>query len=105
VANIAKSAGTLFPTAIPALTGSAAPLDNWDMSLFKNLSIKERFRAQLRLEAFNAFNQTEWGTFNTAIQFNKAGKVINLPTQLGGTGGRFGFGRENSIRANSQRIL
>ena len=80
-------------------------LENWDMSLFKNVSIKEKARIQLRLEAYNVFNHTEWGTFNTAITFNSAGKIINLPTQLGGTGGRLGFGAENSIRANSQRIL
>ncbi|MBV8818694.1 MAG: TonB-dependent receptor, partial [Acidobacteriaceae bacterium] len=29
---------------------------NWDMSLFKNFVIKERFKAQYRLEALNAFN-------------------------------------------------
>jgi len=75
------------------------------MSLFKNVSIKERVRAQLRLEAFNAFNHTEWGSFNSSITFNAAGTIINLPTQLGGTGGRLGFGAENSIRSNSQRIL
>jgi len=81
-------------------------LNNWDMSLFKNISIKEnRARIQLRLEAFNAPNHTEWGAFNTSIVFNSAGKVINLPTQLGGTGGRFGFGAENVIRSGSQRIL
>jgi hypothetical protein len=80
-------------------------LQNWDMSLFKNVSIKERARVQLRLEAFNAFNHAEWGTFNTTLQFNTAGQVVNLPTQLGGTGGRLGFGALNSIRANSQRIL
>jgi hypothetical protein len=51
------------------------------------------------------FNHTEWGTFNTAITFNAAGSVIDLPAQLGGTGGRLGFGALNSIRANSQRIL
>ena len=80
-------------------------LENWDMSLFKNISIKEKARIQLRLEAFNAFNHTEWGSFNSTITFNSAGKVINLPTQLGGTGGRLGFGAENSIRAGSNRIL
>jgi hypothetical protein len=80
-------------------------LENFDMSLFKNVSIKERARIQLRLEAFNAINHTEWGAFNTAITFNSAGQIINLPTQLGGTGGRFGFGAENTIRAGSQRIL
>ena len=80
-------------------------LQNWDMSLFKNVSIKERIRVQLRLEAFNAFNHTEWGSFNNTITFNAAGQIANLPTQLGGTGGRLGFGALNSIRTNSQRIL
>ena len=80
-------------------------LDNWDMSLFKNISIKEKAHIQLRLEAFNAFNHTEWGAFNTSLQFNTAGQIVNLPTQLGGAGGRFGFGADNTIRANSQRIL
>jgi hypothetical protein len=75
-------------------------LENWDMSLFKNVSIKEgRARIQLRLEAFNAFNHTEWGSFVSSITFNSAGKIANLPTQLGGTGGRFAFGALNSIRA------
>ena len=32
-------------------------------------------------------------------------QIINLPTQLGGTGGRFGFGAENTVRTGSQRIL
>ncbi len=80
-------------------------LENWDMSLFKNISIKERARAQLRLEAYNVFNHTEWATFNSSITFNSTGQIINLPTQLGGTGGRLGFGALNSLRANSQRIL
>ena len=84
---------------------------NWDMSLFKTISLKERARLQLRLEAFNAFNHTEWGAttggngINAAAQFNAAGQIVNLPSQFGGTGGRFGFGAENTIRANSQRIL
>lgn len=80
-------------------------LQQWDMSLFKNISIKEKARLQLRLEAYNAFNHTEWGGVNSTITFNSAGKIINLPTQLGGTGGRFGFGALNSVRLNSQRIL
>ena len=81
-------------------------LQNWDMSLFKNVSIKEgRAHIQLRLEAYNAFNHAEWGSFNSSILFNAAGKIGNLPTQLGGTGGRLGFGALNSVRLNSQRIL
>jgi hypothetical protein len=81
-------------------------LQNWDMSLFKNIRIKEdKAKIQLRLEAYNAFNHTEWGTVASSITFNSTGQIINLPTQLGGTGGRFGFGSLNGIRANSQRIL
>ena len=29
---------------------------NWDLSLFKNATIHEQFKAQFRLEALNAFN-------------------------------------------------
>ncbi len=80
-------------------------INQWDMSLFKNVAIKERLRVQLRLEAYNAFNHTEWGGINSTILFNSAGKIINLPSQFGGTGGRYGFGAESSLRASSQRIL
>jgi hypothetical protein len=81
-------------------------LQNWDMSLFKNILLKEgRAHLELRLEAYNAFNHAEFGSFNSTITFNAAGQVANLPTQLGGTGGRLGFGALNSIRAGSQRIL
>ena len=81
-------------------------LDQWDMNLFKNVQIGEKGpRAQLRLEAYNAFNHTEWATVNSTAVFDASGKIINLPTQLGGTGGRLGFGALNSVRANSQRIL
>jgi len=31
-------------------------MQNWDMSLFKNIPMGERYSIQLRLEAFNAFN-------------------------------------------------
>src|SRR5713101_3325410 len=75
------------------------------LNLFKNIQIREKARIQLRLEAYNAFNHTEWGSFNSSIVFNATGKLINLPTQLGGTGGRLGFGALNSIRLNSQRIV
>ena len=81
-------------------------LQNWDMNLFKNVSFGEkRPSIQLRLEAFNAFNHTEWGSVNTVAQFNAAGKIANLPAQLGGTGGRFGFGALSAVRTNSQRIV
>jgi hypothetical protein len=35
-------------------------ISNWDVSLFKNISIREKMRLQMRLESFNAFNHTQW---------------------------------------------
>ena len=81
-------------------------LHQWDMSIFKNIKLGEGDRRlQLRLEGYNVFNHTQWGTVNAVANFNAAGVVTNLPTQLGGAGGRFGFGALNAVRANSQRIL
>jgi hypothetical protein len=68
-------------------------VNNWDLSLFKKFAIGEERRfLQLRLEMFNAFNHTQWNLVNSAAQFDATGKIINLPTALGGGGGRFGFG-------------
>jgi hypothetical protein len=47
---------------------------------------------QLRVEMFNAFNHPEFNGWNTGATFNQAGQITNLPTALGGSGGRFGFG-------------
>ena len=71
------------------------------MSLYKRVNVTEKAYAQLRLEAFNAFNHPQFASANSTIVFNSAGQVINLPSQLGGTGGRFGFGALNATRANS----
>ena len=66
---------------------------NWDVSIFKNVPIHgESMKLQLRVEMFNAFNHPEFNGWNTGATFNQAGQVTNLPTALGGTGGRFGFG-------------
>ncbi|HLI85650.1 MAG TPA: carboxypeptidase regulatory-like domain-containing protein [Bryobacteraceae bacterium] len=100
----------------PAAVGSVADdsgintlrgpgINQWDMALYKRVNFTERAYAQLRLEAFNALNHPEFASFNSTIVFNSAGQIINLPSQLGGTGGRFGFGALNATRANSNRIL
>ena len=81
-------------------------LNQWDMSIFKNISLGEGDRRlQLRLETYNVFNHTQWGSVNTTANFNAAGVITNTPTQLGGTGGRLGFGALSAVRANTQRIL
>ena len=90
--------------ALPAVKGSAGfdsaprsirrPGDNdFDISIFKNIPLpREGMKIQLRVEMFNAFNHARFNDFNRSAQFNAAGQLINTPSALGGTGGRFGFG-------------
>ncbi|MEO5926951.1 MAG: carboxypeptidase-like regulatory domain-containing protein [Bryobacteraceae bacterium] len=81
----------------------------WDASVFKKIIFTESRYIQLRLEAYNLFNHTQWSGFNSAATFNSTtGAITNLPAQAGGAAntGRFsGFGALNNVRANSQRIL
>lgn len=58
-------------------------INNWDMSLFKNMPFLEgRLRAQLRAEAYNLFNHTQFTAVNTSATFN--------PTTGAQTNGIFG---------------
>lgn len=75
-------------------------IDNWDISLFKNISLGADSRfIQLRVEMFNAPNHTQFTDFNRTVQFNRTtGAITNLPTALGGGGGTYGFGAITGAR-------
>ncbi len=45
----------------------AAGINNWDISIFKNFPIGERFRLQYRAEFYNAWNHTQWDGFRTGF--------------------------------------
>ena len=45
------------------------------MTLSKMLYIKERFRAELRWEAFNALNRVVWGNPATNVSAANFGKI------------------------------
>jgi len=58
--------------------------NNWDLSLFKNITIHERLQMQFRLETFNTWNHTQWRDINTGCSDTLgAGDVC-------GTTGNFG---------------
>ncbi|MDE3164984.1 MAG: hypothetical protein KGN36_04185, partial [Acidobacteriota bacterium] len=51
--------------------------NNFDLSFFKNIPIKERAHFQLRWEMYNAFNHTQFSGFNSSARFDAAGNQIN----------------------------
>jgi hypothetical protein len=52
-------------------------VNNWDLSLYRNIKISEHATTQLRLETYNTFNHTQWSSYNTSLQFNSAGTMVN----------------------------
>jgi len=60
-------------------------VSNFDISVFKNTSITETVKVQLRAEAFNAFNRVQFGVPNTSINSTAFGVISsqqNLPRNL-----------------------
>ena len=59
--------------------------NNWNMSMFKNFSITEAMRFELRIESFNTFNHTQFNaigaTYTSQNQFGKPTSVWD-PRQL-----------------------
>src|SRR5690348_8916188 len=51
----------------PATQFRGPGVNNWNTSLFKNFIIHERFRFQLRGEAYNTFNHTQYSGVGTSI--------------------------------------
>jgi hypothetical protein len=50
---------------------------NWDMSLFKNVEIKERLKAQFRFEALNAMNSPLFYGPNVSYRSSTFGKITS----------------------------
>jgi len=52
-------------------------INNWDIAVFKNIPIKERFKFQFRAELYNAFNHTQFSAFDSTARFDASGNQIN----------------------------
>ena len=50
--------------------------NNFDISMFKNFRINERFRTQFRAEAYNIFNHTQFSSVDNTIRFNNTAGVV-----------------------------
>jgi hypothetical protein len=61
------------PRLMPDLRGPG--VDNFDISVFKNTRIAERYQVQFRVESFNAFNRIQFGIPNTNINSTAFGVI------------------------------
>jgi hypothetical protein len=68
--------GTLGNAAKCVLRGPGT--NNWDLGLYKNMYVKERYRFQLCWETYNGFNHTQFTSVDTTAQFNPAGQQTNV---------------------------
>jgi hypothetical protein len=55
-------------------------INQWDISLYKNTKITERFSAQLRVETFNTFNHTQWATVSGGINAPNPSTAVTVST-------------------------
>jgi hypothetical protein len=68
--------GTIGTAQNPLFRGPGS--NNWDISLFKNFKFWERVNLQFRCEMYNAWNHTQFSSFDTAARFNPAtGAQVN----------------------------
>ena len=58
---------------------------NADMSIFKNVTFKERYTAQFRVDAFNAFNHINFGNPNGSVESGGGIGGGPFPSGIGGT--------------------
>ena len=85
-----RSFGRWFATENVALPGKLDPgnapkdvfrgpgINNWEVSLFKNIPLgSEQRRLQFRWEMYNVFNHTQFAGVTTAARFNAQGQQIN----------------------------
>ncbi len=84
-AAFSESAEYTFGNAPRTLSLRGPGFENWNISLFKNILIKEKVNIQLRLETFNTFNTPEFAGPNTAFGSANFGAITsqaNFPRYL-----------------------
>ena len=73
------------------------PINAWDISLSKEIRIKERAKVELRLDTFNTLNHTQFDVINSTLTV--ASLTNPTPTNLAAeTGNKTGFGAVTAVR-------
>jgi hypothetical protein len=51
--------------------------NNWDLSLYRTIRLKERKTMQVRFETYNTFNHTQFSSLSTSARFDTAGAQVD----------------------------
>lgn len=85
----APAVGTVGNSARYTMRGPG--INNFDIAILKNFAIREPMRLQFRCELYNAFNHTQFSSFDTTARFDPQGRQVNTR-----------FGEFNSARLPRQ---
>ena len=61
----------------PSVVVRGPGMNNWNMALFRNIKAGDRAHLQVRVEAYNVFNTTQFSNVDTTPKFDAAGNQVN----------------------------
>ncbi len=76
VTNLAGVLNVLARGNTPKTFARGPGINNTDLALFKNIHLTEKLRTQLRFEAYNVFNHTQFSTVGTTAQWDQSGAQV-----------------------------
>jgi hypothetical protein len=56
--------------------------NNWDLSMYRNIHLRERVILQLRFESYNTFNHTQFSSIDPTMRFDSTAKQVNTAFDL-----------------------
>jgi hypothetical protein len=51
---------------------------NWDISMYKTVTLTEKLKGELRVESYNTFNHTQYSGVDTAVKFQDRNSTTNI---------------------------
>jgi hypothetical protein len=94
----APTMGTLGNAAKYVLRGPGR--NNWDISMFKDFRVTERFRASFRCESYNTFNHTQFSSLDLAAKFDNTTGAQISPTFGNVTGAQLARRMQLALRVS-----
>jgi len=77
VTNLAGVLQVLARGNTPKTFARGPGIANTDLAMFKNFKVRENLTTQLRIEAYNVFNHTQFNAVGTTAQWDQSGAQVN----------------------------